>query len=701
MLELKNIYKKTGKDEFSLKNVNLSFQSSGLYLIVGENGQNNTELLNLIGGMDLATSGYIFFNGMELTKRNIDAYRNSNVGYVSKSLISSFSLRENLRLAFDLLHEEMTQERIQKAFEFVGLPDNGMSTDEFLDLMPNNLSVMQSFCFAVARALIKEPKITLFEEPSDFFDEEQAKGILCLLKKLSKISLVIVHSQNMLPLSHEFDNIIQIIDGTVSLKEEKQIATENETNHSYRQRIGIFSFFETLRISLIDFKNKKIRLISSFIISIITGFLLGLVCLFQTCNKTDALLKTQLKNGMNGAFIQKMYTFHDHSTIFEKRSVIEYDDNQIKTIKEYTEGKCFPVWSFNLSLFNDNYLYGPSGEIESYVRQSFGRYVEVPSNVSPDDMGLSRYEGLSKDVISRLPINSNEVAISSLFAEYLVRYGFYDSNQKDSSPIQIDKMEDLIGYKTHSGLTIVGIFSTDDGQCDLLKSYFGKSQDEFDKLNDNKYIRSMLKGTSLATFVYIGEGYHEKTINKSYTDRPVSFYVRLKGKYDKDSAFLSSLTKKPYYIDLESCYSGYADFVDGFYGKTRFVSWFSACLLLVISFFMTLWLFLENGRSTKNNLWFLQSMGSSKMALSLVILLQSSLMILSEFLTSLVGLAVLSIIVNICHSIAIFSLNSFSIFLLLLSFAVINLMASFFSFRKLNKPIDHDKDSDGMFKLMD
>ncbi len=61
MLELKNIYKKIGKDEYSLKNVNLSFQSSGLYLIVGENEQNNTELLNLIGGMDLATSGYIFF----------------------------------------------------------------------------------------------------------------------------------------------------------------------------------------------------------------------------------------------------------------------------------------------------------------------------------------------------------------------------------------------------------------------------------------------------------------------------------------------------------------------------------------------------------------------------------------------------------------------------------------------------------------
>lgn len=164
MLELKDICKKSRKGEFALTNVNLSLPLQGLYLLVGENESNNTELLNLIGGMDIANSGHIVLNGMKVTKRKLDAYRNSNIGYVllDKNLISSFTLRENLRLAFDLAHEEMTQDLVENVLEAVGLPDNGMPTDEFLDLMPDNLSSAQYFCFAVARTLIKKPKIFPF-----------------------------------------------------------------------------------------------------------------------------------------------------------------------------------------------------------------------------------------------------------------------------------------------------------------------------------------------------------------------------------------------------------------------------------------------------------------------------------------------------------------------------------------------------------
>lgn len=75
-----------------------------MYLVVGPSGVGKSTLLNIIGGMDSPTSGKMFFDNIEITKRNIDAYRNSYIGFVFQdfNLIASFSLKENLHLAFDL-----------------------------------------------------------------------------------------------------------------------------------------------------------------------------------------------------------------------------------------------------------------------------------------------------------------------------------------------------------------------------------------------------------------------------------------------------------------------------------------------------------------------------------------------------------------------------------------------------------------------
>lgn len=84
--------------------------------------------------MDCASLGKIFFNNVEITKYNIDAYRNSYIGFVFQdfNMISSFSLKENLNLAFDLCNKKSTDKEIRTLLESVGLIDNTTSVIEFL-----------------------------------------------------------------------------------------------------------------------------------------------------------------------------------------------------------------------------------------------------------------------------------------------------------------------------------------------------------------------------------------------------------------------------------------------------------------------------------------------------------------------------------------------------------------------------------------
>ena len=200
MLELKNIFKEYRKSTPVLRNVCVSFQSKGLNLLVGPSGSGKTTLLNIIGGMDSSTAGRMFFDGKEITKRNVDSYRNTDVSFVFQdmNLIPSFTLRENLRLAFDLCQRKMTDKEVTTLLESVGLPDNGMTMDELLRRRPYELSIGQMQRFAIARSLIKNPRILLLDEPTNALDEDNAKKILSLLKALSKDRTVIVSSHDRL-----------------------------------------------------------------------------------------------------------------------------------------------------------------------------------------------------------------------------------------------------------------------------------------------------------------------------------------------------------------------------------------------------------------------------------------------------------------------------------------------------------------------
>ena len=218
MLILKDIVKDyiTGDTTVrALDKVNINFRENEFVSILGPSGCGKTTLLNLIGGLDVYTSGDLLINGKStktFTDENWDTYRNHSIGFVFQSynLIPHQSVLANVELALTLSGVSKTErrERAIRALEQVGLADQ-------LDKRPNQMSGGQMQRVAIARALINNPDILLADEPTGALDTETSVQIMELLKEISKDKLIIMVTHNP-DLAYEYSNrIIRCLDGKV------------------------------------------------------------------------------------------------------------------------------------------------------------------------------------------------------------------------------------------------------------------------------------------------------------------------------------------------------------------------------------------------------------------------------------------------------------------------------------------------------
>ena len=232
MLELKNIYKtyssKNGVTHRALENVSLKFESKGLCFILGKSGSGKSTLLNLIGGLDDFDRGDIFFNGKSFNsfdESDYNFYRNSCIGFVFQefNLLDNLSVFENVEIALDL-QSKKDDNHINELLKSLNLYD--IRNRKVIDLTGG-----QKQKVSIARALIKNPRIILADEPTGSLDSENSDEIIHILKDLSKDRLVIIVTHNK-DLAYEFsDRIIEIKDGFV-LKDlqRKEIDSEKITN---------------------------------------------------------------------------------------------------------------------------------------------------------------------------------------------------------------------------------------------------------------------------------------------------------------------------------------------------------------------------------------------------------------------------------------------------------------------------------------
>ena len=195
----------------ALNDANFSVEKGELAVILGSSGAGKTTALNILGGMDSATSGEVVVDGTVITGlkgKNLTRYRRDDIGFVFQfyNLVPNLTALENVELASQICKDAMDAAEVLKK---VGL-------GERMDNFPAQLSGGEQQRVAIARALAKNPKLLLCDEPTGALDYNTGKQILQLLQdtcRQEKITVIIItHNSALAPMA---DKVIRFKSGRV------------------------------------------------------------------------------------------------------------------------------------------------------------------------------------------------------------------------------------------------------------------------------------------------------------------------------------------------------------------------------------------------------------------------------------------------------------------------------------------------------
>ena len=191
--------------------VSFRVRNGELCILLGPSGAGKTTVLNLLGGMDAATSGKILFTGKDITTMNdleLTEYRRYKIGFVFQfyNLIPNLTATENVELAKQVCKSPLEPE---EALRIVGLKDR-------VHNFPAQLSGGEQQRVAIARAICKNPDLLLCDEPTGALDTETGKTVLGVLsdisRKMGKTVIIVTHNSLLAPIA---DRLIEMKNGSV------------------------------------------------------------------------------------------------------------------------------------------------------------------------------------------------------------------------------------------------------------------------------------------------------------------------------------------------------------------------------------------------------------------------------------------------------------------------------------------------------
>lgn len=225
LLNLEHIYKDYQQDKLVvpvLKDVSLQVEEGEYVAIMGPSGSGKTTLMNIIGCLDLPTSGTYQFAGnniLEYKDRELAALRSSGIGFVFQNfqLLPRATARDNvaLPLSYTGTRPKERKERAMEALEKVGLADRA-------DFRPNQLSGGQKQRVAIARAMVNHPKILLADEPTGALDSKSGEQIMQLFQQLNDEGVTIVMITHDNKVAQRAKRIVHIIDGELTEEQEAE-----------------------------------------------------------------------------------------------------------------------------------------------------------------------------------------------------------------------------------------------------------------------------------------------------------------------------------------------------------------------------------------------------------------------------------------------------------------------------------------------
>ncbi len=227
LMEFKEVskqYQRGSHSFYALDHATFTIDAGELVVILGPSGAGKSTLLNLLGGMDTATSGDIIFNGSNITNYTDDEltdYRAKNVGVVFQfyNLIPTLTAYENVALMKEIEEESLDPAEVLKS---VGLANQ-------MHQFPSQMSGGEQQRTSIARAIAKNPKLLLCDEPTGALDTVTGREILQLLQRMSreekKTVVVVTHNSTFARIA---DKIIRVKNGQIESIEKNEVPQDAE-----------------------------------------------------------------------------------------------------------------------------------------------------------------------------------------------------------------------------------------------------------------------------------------------------------------------------------------------------------------------------------------------------------------------------------------------------------------------------------------
>jgi putative ABC transport system ATP-binding protein len=209
--KVSKIYRSGQVEIAALREASFEIEKGELCVIVGQSGAGKTTLLNILGGMDTLSDGSVRFDGKNVgafSVRQLSEYRRREVGFVFQfyNLIGNLTALENVEMAARLEKGSLSPEQVLRE---VGLGDR-------MQNFPAQLSGGEQQRVSIARALVKNPKLLLCDEPTGALDYETGKTILSLLQRSCRergtTVVIITHNQALCPMA---DRVIRVKNGQI------------------------------------------------------------------------------------------------------------------------------------------------------------------------------------------------------------------------------------------------------------------------------------------------------------------------------------------------------------------------------------------------------------------------------------------------------------------------------------------------------
>ncbi len=208
---LTKVYRMGELEVHALRGIDLDLYGGEFLVLLGPSGSGKSTLLNILGGLDVPTSGRVYYRGGELTgasEAELTRYRRYHVGFVFQfyNLIPSLTARENVALVTEIVPQPFRPEEV---LDLVGLGDR-------LDHFPAQLSGGEQQRVAIARAVAKRPDVLLCDEPTGALDCETGKLVLAAIetvnRELGTTTAVITHN---VPIAAMADRVVTLGDGRI------------------------------------------------------------------------------------------------------------------------------------------------------------------------------------------------------------------------------------------------------------------------------------------------------------------------------------------------------------------------------------------------------------------------------------------------------------------------------------------------------